>query len=157
MKWCDSYKENQILITYDTMWETTKKMAESIADGIRNISPSTNILLINSAKHSESEILTEIFKSKGVLFGSPTINNRILPSMAALLEGVKGLNFKDKKVAAFGSYGWNAKNLDIINENLNFTSLKLVNEGIKVNWNLNTESRDLCYKFGQKFASSLTD
>ena len=157
MKWCDNYKEDQIVITYDTMWETTKKMAESIADGIRNISPSTNILLINSAKHTESEILTEIFKSKGVLFGSPTINNRILPSMAALLEGVKGINFKDKSVAAFGSYGWNAKNLDIINENLKFTSLKLVNEGIKVNWNLNPKSKELCYKFGQEFASSLVD
>ena len=66
-KWCDNYMENRIVIAYDTMWESAKKMAEFIAGGIRNVRPDLKIVLYNSA-----------------------INNGILPSMAALIEGVKG-------------------------------------------------------------------
>lgn len=155
IKWCQSYQEDQIVIAYDTMWENTRKMADSIADGIRSVSPSTEIKLMNTAKHSESELITEIFKSKAALFGSPTINNRILPSVAGVLEGVKGINFKGKSAAAFGSYGWNGKCIAVINEALESTSFKIVSEGIKVNWELSEETKKLCEKFGEDFIKNM--
>ncbi len=34
MEWADAYAENQITLIYDTMWESTRKMAEIIAKGI---------------------------------------------------------------------------------------------------------------------------
>ena len=155
MEWCQDYKEDQVTIVYDTMWETTRKMAESMADGIRSKSPSTHIMLMNACKYSETEILTEIFKSKGVLFGSPTINNRILPSMAAVLEGVKGINFKGKSVGSFGSYGWNCRSVGIINDLLNTTALTVVNDGLKVNWNLNKDSKEICFEYGADFVEQI--
>jgi len=32
--WCEAYQENQITIVYDTMWQSTRKMAEAITEGI---------------------------------------------------------------------------------------------------------------------------
>ena len=155
-KWCRSYKEEDVVvITYDTMWDSTKKMAESIADGIREVKPEYEIILTNSAKNSENDIVTDMFRASAILFGSSTINNGILPSMAALLEGVKGVNFQDKKVAAFGSYGWNGKSLAVLNEELSKTKMTLVNEGLKVKWNLNSATREECMAFGKDFAEKL--
>ncbi|WP_320046121.1 MBL fold metallo-hydrolase [uncultured Ilyobacter sp.] len=154
-KWCRSYKEDVVVIAYDTMWESTKKMAESIADGIREVKPEYEIILTNSAKNSENDIVTDMFRASAILFGSSTINNGILPSMAALLEGVKGVNFQDKKVAAFGSYGWNGKSLAVLNEELSKTKMTLASDGLKVKWNLNSSTREECMTFGREFAEKL--
>jgi len=154
-KWCKNYKEDVVVLAYDTMWNTTKKMAEAIADGIREVKPDYDVILLNSAKVNESEVLTDMFKAKGILFGSSTINNGILPSMAALIEGVKGINFQDKKVGAFGSYGWNFRSLTVLNEELDKTKMTRINDGIKVNWNLNPTSRQECIEYGREFARNL--
>ena len=34
LEWANNYQENQITIVYDTMWNSTRKMAEAIAKGI---------------------------------------------------------------------------------------------------------------------------
>ena len=54
-----------------------------------------------------------------MLVGSSTINKGILSSTAAILEMIKGLEFKGKKAAAFGSYGWSGESVKIITEELN--------------------------------------
>lgn len=154
-KWCRNYKEDLVVIAYDTMWDSTKKMAESIADGIREVRPDYEIILTNSAKTSENDIITDMFRASAILFGSSTINNGILPSMSALLEGVRGVNFQDKKVAAFGSYGWNFKSIPVLNEELDRTKLTRINDGLKVKWNLNKHSREECVEYGREFAKQL--
>lgn len=155
IKWCNSYSESQITIVYDTMWESTRKMAESIAQGITDVRQDIKVKLYNSGKNSENDIATEIFRSEGFLLGSSTINNGILPSMAALVESIKGLKFKDKKVGAFGSYGWNGKSLDILNQELDETGLERITDGMKTMWNLDDEDREKCYEFGRNFANAL--
>jgi len=66
----------------------------------------------------KNDVITEIFKSKAILVGSPTINRGILTGVAALLEEIKGLRFQDKKAAAFGCYGWSGESVKIISQNL---------------------------------------
>ncbi|MCJ7806964.1 MAG: MBL fold metallo-hydrolase, partial [Clostridia bacterium] len=105
MEWADHYQENQVTIIYDTMWDGTRRAAEAIASGIKEANSSINIKLYNAARSDTNDIVTEIFKSKGILVGSPTINKGILHSIASLMEMAKGLNFQQKKGAAFGCYG----------------------------------------------------
>ncbi len=35
LKWAADWQENQITILYDTMWNGTRRMAESLAEGIQ--------------------------------------------------------------------------------------------------------------------------
>ncbi|WP_320047595.1 MBL fold metallo-hydrolase [uncultured Ilyobacter sp.] len=155
LKWCNSYSESQVTIVYDTMWESTRKMAESIAEGISDVRQDLRVKLYNSGKNSENDIATEIFRSEGFLLGSSTINNGVLPYMAALTESIKGLKFRDKKVGAFGSYGWNGKSLDILNQSLDEMGLERISDGVKTMWNLDDEDREKCIEFGREFAKSL--
>jgi flavorubredoxin len=41
--------------------------------------------------------------------GSSTINRGILSAAATIFEMIKGLGFKNKKAAVFGSYGWSGE------------------------------------------------
>ena len=57
------------------MWNSTRIMAEAIAEGIQNVDKEVVVKLFNIGKEDKNDVTTEIFKSKAILFGSPTINN----------------------------------------------------------------------------------
>jgi anaerobic nitric oxide reductase flavorubredoxin len=152
LKWADSYKENQITIIYDSMWNGTRVMAENIAAGIKQSDQKVNVKLYNLAKSDKNDVITEIFKSKAVLVGSPTINRGILTAVASLLEEIKGLRFQGKKAAAFGCYGWSGESVKVISENLQSAGFEVVDGGIKTLWNPDAESIGACVEYGKKVA-----
>jgi len=155
LKWADSYWENQITLIFDTMWESTRKMAEAIARGIQNIDPAVTVKLFNSAKDDKNDIITEVFKSKAILMGSPTINNGYLYSVGGLLEMIRGLKFKGKKAVAFGSYGWSGEAVKQIGEHLASSGFTLANDGVRTLWVPDSQAKQECIRFGEDFAKAL--
>jgi flavorubredoxin len=152
LAWAHDYQEDQITILYDTMWEGTRHMAEAIAEGIREILPATNLKLFNLAKHDKNDVITEVFKSKLILVGSPTIGKGITSAAAGVLEMIEGLRFKNKKGAAFGCYGWSGESVAKIGKILAASGFELVNEGLKVLWDPDRETRKACVEFGREVA-----
>lgn len=155
LEWADNYQENQVTIIYDTMWNGTRVMAENIANGIKEADKKVNVKLFNLAKTDKNDVITEIFKSKAILIGSPTINKGILVSVAGILEEMKGLRFKSKKAAAFGSYGWSGESIRILSEKLTSAGFETVDDGLKVLWNPDEESVTKCFEYGKKFAINI--
>jgi flavorubredoxin len=156
VEWADGYKENQITIIYDTMWAGTRAMAESLKDGIKQADGEVNVKLFNVAKSDKNDIITEIFKSKAIAIGSPTINKGILTSIASLLEEIRGLSFKNKKAFAFGCYGWSGESVKMISDSLQHAGFEVVNDGIKALWNPDDEARRECVEFGKNVYSLLS-
>jgi len=154
LEWANAYQENQITILYDTMWNGTRTMAESIAKGIKNKDSQVNIKLFNTSKSDKNDIITEIFKSKIILVGSPTINRGILTSTAGIMEEIKGLKFVDKKAAAFGCYGWSGESVKLITENLKEAGFEIINDGLKSSWNPDEDAIKECLVFGEEIAGS---
>ena len=113
--------------------------------------------LFNLAKTDKNDVITEIFKSKAILMGSPTINRGILVSVAAIIEEIKGLKFKRKKAAAFGCYGWSGESTKIICENLKSAGFEIMDDGIKVLWNPDDESTTKCAEYGERFVANISD
>ena len=105
------------------MWQGTRRMADAIAEGIKSFDSKVNIKLYNASKTDKNDIITEVFKSRAIILGSPTVNGSILTSMAAITDLIKGLRFKNKKAAAFGCYGWSGSH-KILNEHLEKAGLK---------------------------------
>jgi anaerobic nitric oxide reductase flavorubredoxin len=152
VEWANNYSENQITIAYDTMWNGTRRMAEAIAHGIAAADPGVTVKLFNIARSDKNDLITEVFKSKMVLIGSPTVNNGILSAAAAILEEMKGLKFRNKKAAAFGCYGWSGEAIKIISERLKEGGFQVLNDGIREKWNPNSEAIDNCARFGKDVA-----
>jgi anaerobic nitric oxide reductase flavorubredoxin len=101
-------------------------------------------------------VITEIFKSKAILVGSPTINKGILVSVAGIFEEIKGLRFKKKKAAAFGCYGWSGESTEIISDNLTSAGFELVDDGVRVMWNPDDENINKCIEYGKLFAGRVS-
>ena len=155
VKWAQDYQENQITIIYDTMWNGTKHMADGIASGIRQVDPDVTVKLMHTGITDKNDVLTEVFKSKAILVGSPTINGSVLNSIAGILDQIKGLSFKNKKGAAFGAYGWSGEGVKLIGDHLAKAGFELVNDGLRVLWNPDQEAVEKCVDLGKEFAKSL--
>lgn len=155
MDWAKGYKEDQITIFYDTMWNGTRHMAEAIAEGIKEADDKVDLKLYNVSKTDKNDVATEIFKSKAVIAGSPTVNKGILSSMSGMLDLIKGLQFKGKKAAAFGTYGWSGEAVKELNELLKKAGFELVDEGIREKWNPDEVALARCREFGKNFINNL--
>lgn len=155
LKWADNYQENQVTLVYDTMWNSTRKMAEAIAEGIRQTDSSITVKLMNAAKEDKNDIITEVFRSKAILTGSSTINNGLLFSMGGILEMMKGLKFKNKKAAAFGSYGWSGESVKQLTKFLGEGGFEVVNDGLRLLWVPDEEGITSCVEYGRQFVKAL--
>ncbi len=153
LEWAREYKENQITVVYDTMWKGTKKMAEAIVEGLKAEDEEVEVKIFKLSGSDKNDVITEVFKSKAILVGSPTINKGILSSVAAFLEMVKGLRFRGKKAASFGTYGWSGESIKMIKDALKDSGFEILNEGLKVNWNPDKEALQMCFNFGKDIAS----
>jgi anaerobic nitric oxide reductase flavorubredoxin len=151
-KWANCYAENQITVVYDTMWDGTRHMAEAIISGITEVDPQVTIKLFNVSRSDKTEVINEVFKSKAILVGSSTINNGVLRDIAAILEEIKGMKFRNKKAAAFGCYGWSGESVRIITERLAQGGFQMLNEGICEKWDPDIAGLDKCIGFGKEFA-----
>jgi len=152
LDWSKNYQENQITIAYDTMWNGTRSMAEAIAKGIRSVDEEVVVKLFNLSHTDKNDVVTEIFKSKALLVGSPTINRGILSAVAGFMEQIRGLKFKDKKAAAFGTYGWSGESVDMIDQGLENAGFELPESGLKSTWNPDEQSLKECIDFGKEIA-----
>lgn len=154
LTWANNYQENQITILYGTMWDGTKRMAEAITKGIREIDKQVNVKLYNVAKTDKNDLITEIFKSKIILVGSPTIGGGVLSGVAEILEMIKEMRFKNKKAASFGCYGWSGESIKVIKEHLEKSGFSVINDGLRTLWNPDDESLEKCVEFGREIANT---
>ena len=155
LEWSKDYRENQIAVVYDSMWNGTRRMAEAIAQGIRAADDQVAVKLFNISRSDKNDVITEVFKSKAVLLGSPTINRGILSALAGFLEEIRGLKFSGKKGAAFGTYGWSGESVKMIGEGLQKAGFELINDGIKAVWNPDDEALKNCLEFGKGIADGV--
>jgi flavorubredoxin len=156
-EWANSYNENQITVIYDTMYNGTRAIAENIVKGINATDKHIAIKLYNSAKNDKNDMITDIFCSRAVLFGSPTVNNGILSSIAGLLEMVKGLKFKNKKAAAFGCYGWHDVSTKVIEDTLKESGFEILLEPLRFIWSPDDEALKRSFDYGRQFVTLLNE
>ncbi len=153
--WSSNYQRNQVTILYDTMWNSTRTMAEQIAAGIREVDQNVCVKLFNVANTDKNDILTEVARAKCVLVGSPTVNNGYTYAVAGILEMIRGLKFKNKKAAAFGSYGWGGEAVKMINAELQEAGFEILNEGLRCQWVPNQEAIEQARQFGKEIAKAI--
>jgi flavorubredoxin len=147
-EWAAQAPEPRAVILYDTMWDGTKHMAEAIGDGLAEAG--VDYKIFNLAVSDRNDVLVEVFRARTILVGSPTINNGPLPTIMPVLTDIKGLKFKNKVGAAFGSYGWSGEAVKAIEEHLAASGIHIIRDGIKFKWQPRPEELDACRAFGSE-------
>ena len=133
--WAGPYQEDQVTVVYGTMWHGTEKIAHAIADEVHRQSPDTVVKVMNVDHDAKDDIAYEVFRSKAVAVGSPTILNGVLASVAYWLYYIKSLKMKGKKAAVFGCYGWSGEGNKVLRQSLTEAGFKVVAPEIKSYWN----------------------
>lgn len=152
-EWSQAYQEDQITIAYDTMWEGTTQLAHRIAKEISKVSPDTRVKIFNISKTNKNDIMTEVFKSKAIAVGSPTVGQDILSSVGGWLDFLKELKFKNKKAAVFGCYGWSGESPAVLRKRLTEAGFEVVDPEIKCNWNPQSEDLDKAEEIAKALCS----
>jgi len=139
-QWSDTYQEDQITIVYDTMWDGTKSLAHALAKEIQVLAPDTRVKIFNISQTDKNDIMTQVFISKAIAVGSPTVGQNILSSVAGWLHFLFELKLKKKKAAVFGCYGWSGEGVEGLEEHLVTAGFEVVGPKVKVNWNPKQEN-----------------
>lgn len=142
--------KKNILIVYETMWGATEKMAKAILEGVRSAGCEAKLYDVNTS--DRTEIIKEIFDAKGLLVGSSTHDNNILPNIAGFLDFVKGLKIKNRIGASFGSFGWSGESVKIIENVLRESGIEVVQPPISVKYMPSPDDIKSCFEFGKNFA-----
>lgn len=152
--WASGEYRKKILIVYDTMWGSTEKMARYILEGANSIC-GVEVKLYKMPVSDRSDIMRELLNSRAIIIGSSTINKGILPTMAALLEDLEGLKFKNKLGAAFGSFGWSSGAVESIEERLKKSGIEVIFPPITAKWVPDEKKLTQCFEFGKKISEKV--
>jgi flavorubredoxin len=101
--------------------------------------------------------MTEVLDCRALVFGSPTLNNGILPRMADFLTYLKGLRPKGKVGAAFGSFGWSGEAVKHLNTAMAEMDVSLVDEGLRVKNVPKDEDFVKCKELGKKIGQAVLE
>jgi flavorubredoxin len=153
LKWASGESKKRVLIVYDTMWDSTEKMAKAILEGI--ISEGIKARLYRIPFSDNGDIIGELLETKGVLVGSSTINNGVLPTVAPFLREMEGLRPKNKLAAVFGSYGWGGGATSTIEKSLKSAGMELVAPAMTIKWVPDKTELQKCYDYGKEFAKKI--
>ncbi|MFH1032624.1 MAG: flavodoxin domain-containing protein [Chloroflexota bacterium] len=145
-QWAAQIPEKTAVIVYDSMWDGTRRMAEAIGEGLAAESVPYKTFYIPTS--DRNDVITEILKTRAIIIGSPTFNQGVLPSIAPIMEDMKGLKFQNKIGVAFGCYGWSGESVKILEEHLAQCKITKVAEGVRAKWQPKTDDLTKCRELG---------
>lgn len=113
-QWANHETEGKALIVYDTMWNSTKKLAKMLEFGL--VDADVPVVSRNLSVNHVSDVMADVLSSRLILLGSPTLNNSIMPTMGGFLTYLGGLKPEKRLGFAFGSYGWGGQSVKKLEE-----------------------------------------
>ncbi len=105
--------DKRILLAYVSAYGYTAIMAKKIAEGIRANS-NFEVDLVDIEHISLGELDEKIVKSNAIIIGSPTINQNTLLPVYKMFAVINPIRDHGKLAAVFGSYGWSAKQWELL-------------------------------------------
>jgi flavorubredoxin len=151
--WAAQKPTKKAVIVYDTMWNSTGRMANALADGLMSDGAVPKIMPL--AGSHRSDVATETLDAGALIVGTPTINNNMFPSVADILTYLKGLKPRNLIGAAFGSYGWSGEATGQVEAVLKEMKVEIVHDAVRVNYVPTAEDLENCQKLGGLIAARL--
>lgn len=151
-KWATRNLDKKVVLIYDTMWKATETMARYIEDGIKSSGVKVEVMCLTTT--NRSEIADEMLDAAGVVIGSATLNNNMLPSIADILTYIKGLKFNTPYAAVFGSYGWSGEAVKQISKAVEEMGSEIIGT-VRSQYTPKDDVKQLCFELGEKVAKKI--
>jgi flavorubredoxin len=152
-RWASQKRNNKAVVVYDTMWQTTDKLARAVGEGLAAGGASPKVLPMGSSHRSD--VATEILDAGALIVGAPTINNQMFPSMADVMSYIKGLRPQGLVGGVFGSYGWGGESTKQLRAILEEMKVEIVDEPVRVNYRPTGDDLQSAYQLGLAVAKKI--
>ena len=153
LRWAKNETKPKVVVAYETMWQATAKMARAIADGL--IDKGIEVKIFDIANSDRTEVIKEMLDARGLVFGSSTHDNNMLPNIAAFLELIKGIKPKNRVMSVFGSFGWAGGAIKEIETLLMEAGVKNLVAGVGVKFVPDETELKRCYELGSTLAGKI--
>lgn len=149
----DVQDNKSVLILYASVYGSTKKMAEAIAEGVSEDGADVNLYDI---KNTCFQIIRDALEiSDGIIVGSPTIAGDVPRPVWDVLSLITSVKSKIKLGSAFGSYGWSGEAVRMIEDRLSGLRVKLHKPSLKIKTTPDDKVIKECREFGKNFVDAL--
>lgn len=128
----ESIMEKNVQIFYVSAYGNTEKMANYIAEKIRDKGIKAEAHEITA--EDSNNLISTVEKASGIIIGSPTINQDAVKPVWDMLSLVCAITNRGKAAGAFGSYGWSGEGVPMMTERLRSLKFRVVEEGLKFNF-----------------------
>ncbi|MFA6923131.1 MAG: FprA family A-type flavoprotein [Bacteroidales bacterium] len=146
----------KILVAYVSAYGFTGEIAKAIAEGVSQIE-GFDVEVLDIEKIELSVLSSKIEQCKGLLLGSPTINQNTLMQIYNFLALINPLRDRGKLAGSFGSYGWSGEAPKIIDVNLRNLKFKVELEPLAIKFRPNAEIKIKCIEFGKEFGRKMLE
>ena len=143
----------KIYCAYASAYGYTEMIAQAICEGIERAGREVRLFDLETA--STADVLAEAYSAKGIVVGSPTIVNDMVPPVASFIAGLNPTINKGLTAAAFGSYGWSGEAANNINSRFEQLKFKTPLAPLRIMFKPSEEQYAQAVQFGQDFASAL--
>ncbi|MGD0896836.1 MAG: FprA family A-type flavoprotein [Thermoguttaceae bacterium] len=150
--WATGRRAAKVVVLYDTMWESTRAMAEAILDGASQ--PGVHAVLISMRATSLTRIAAEVHDAAAVAVGCPTLNRGPTPAAAAVLSYLRGLKPSGKAAMAFGSYGWGPGGPETVQEGLAALGWEMAGPPLRAKYRPTADVLAACRAAGRRLAEA---
>ncbi len=120
-----STKKKKALVLFSTMTGNTKKIANHLAKGLEEKEIEVESININNSVDIE-KIKNKILNVDAIFFGSSTRYADMVGKLEEVLKELSHMDLRDKIAVAFGSYGWSGEGIEVIQDYLNKTNMKVI-------------------------------
>ena len=145
--WAKQTPSNKAVVVYDTMWESTAKMARAVGDGLTENGASVKLMPLGGSHRSD--VITELLDAGALIVGSPTINNQVYPTVADVMNYLKGLKPRNLVGAVFGSFGWSGEATKHLTATMEEMEVELVSDPARVKYVPDADALASCRELGR--------
>ncbi len=137
------------VVIYLSTSGNTKKMADSIAEGIE----SRNVSVVTMNFHEAR--IEEIKSADAIAIGSSTFYYKMLPPMEKFIESLEKANVAGKLGVAFGSYGWSGEAPIEIAVKLRNLGMEVIDPVLRIQYQPTDKDLEECKRLGKDIANRL--
>lgn len=141
---------SKTMIVYETRSGNTEKMAEAIAEGMKDMNVEVELKRVASSKADDFQ------GADAVILGSPTYHHDLVGTMKTFLFEMEKADLKGKIGAAFGSYGWSGESVGMMTDTMkHIFEMNVIEPGLKIKRRPTEKGLEECKGFGKRIAEKI--
>ena len=112
------------LVLFSSMTGNTAKIAQNLSIGLEELGVEPTVINLKNADIEDIKVLAQ--DTDAILIGSSTRYGDMIGNIEEVTKEIIKLDLSNKLGAAFGSYGWSGESIEILNDYLKQSNIKLI-------------------------------